>query len=61
MTVIAIVMTGVSFFLIGTMLGNHYAKAPLNKSKKDCTNKEICRFMDEEYRNFLNYDGSEQA
>ena len=61
MTVIAMVMTGVSIFLIGTILGNHFAKVPKNKIKINCGNKEICRCMDEEYRNFLNYDGSEQA
>ena len=60
MTVIAIVMTGVSFFLIGTILGNHHAKTTVS-SKKSCKKREVCSFLDEQYQNFINYDGSEQA
>ena len=59
MLTICLIMTGLAFFLLGIILGNVYSgKKRLKVSPKHSANK--MRVL-AEYRDFLNYDGSEQA
>ncbi len=62
MTVFAICMTALSAFLLGLMCGKRMEtqKPSISKSHKP---KEVAnkRIVNEEYLNFLNYDGTEQS
>lgn len=59
MLTVALVMTGLAFFLLGIILGNIYSgKKATKRAPKHSANKMS---VSAEYRDFFNYDGSEQA
>lgn len=59
MLTVTLVMTGFAFFLLGIILGNIYSsKKPHKAPPKHMANRMS---VSAEYRDFLNYDGSEQA
>ena len=59
MLTFSLVMTGVAFFLLGIILGNIYSGKRVTKSvPKHSANRMS---VSAEFRDFLNYDGSEQA
>lgn len=59
MTVFAICMTALSAFLLGVMCRRGKEKPTITKGQrfKEVKNKKI---LNEEYLNFLNYDGTTQ-
>lgn len=59
MTVYAIILTAITGFLLGFMTGAN----PKRKIKKETPRKQISSsfLTEEEYANFLSYDGSEQV
>lgn len=59
MLTVALVMTGFAFFLLGIILGNIYSgkKGPKTAPRHSANKMSVMA----EYRDFLNYDGSEQA
>ena len=59
MLIVSLVMTGFAFFLLGIILGNLYSgkKGPKVSPKHSANKMSVMA----EYRDFLNYDGSEQA
>ncbi len=59
MLIICLVMTGLAFFLLGIILGNIYSgkKGPKTTPRHSANKMSVLA----EYRDFLNYDGSEQA
>lgn len=59
MLTFSLVMTGVAFFLLGIILGNIYSgkKVPKSAPKHSANRMSVSA----EFRDFLNYDGSEQA
>ncbi len=59
MLIVALIMTGFAFFLLGIILGNIYSgkKGPKIAPKHSANKMSVSA----EYRDFFNYDGSEQA
>lgn len=59
MITICLCMTGLAFFLLGIILGNIYSEKRVPKTApKHSANKMS---ITADYRDFFNYDGSEQA
>lgn len=59
MLTVCLVMTGFAFFLLGIILGNIFGgnKVPKNSPKHQKNSMSVST----EYKDFFDYDGSEQA
>ena len=60
MTVITVISVAVASFLSGFMLGNFNFPKGQKERAVNTANISADGLLDEEYRNFLSYDGTEQ-
>lgn len=63
MSIALALMCGVAAFLVGFALGILYGNPPKGAPQRavNVPDTETLRRLNEEYRNFLSYDGSEQT